>query len=336
MSRHSTIENNLLRMTRARVLSKSFQGWKVTRAIDSDKYMPCELCSTKFLRGAFVMHTNLAEEIAVGGECLGHLLAGNFLTKETRRANKESWRNDFKNFYRSEANVIKFSDWSKWMQKNIDGFGLEKEWLELSHMGRTKTLAGMKKLIKYHDDHRPYPASAFFSPEVYLAYKSELDNDMTLTEFRNFDFSQYAHLSRKAAGRRNADARSVFMTEFVDRYPDVADAWKKLSPIGKRASVALFECQQSGRLELAREDMDRIFELFPRISVASPGMFFWTPKGGLGFIEPNDELPHLAGQAWMFVHGDYKNVNYRYCVSVDGMTEDAVRKIESIAFELQY
>lgn len=336
MTSRRRIERNLLALTGSRVISRAFRGWQVARPIDSNEYVPCELCSTRFLRGAFVRHEKLKPEIAVGGECLSHLLAGTFLSKRMKTYNRESLKSDLSYKYIHVSRLVKYGDWIKWMDQNIGGSGLEGEWLYVVHTGKSRTGSDLKKLIKYHDDSRQYPIESLLSMELCQIYRGNLGDTISLNEFRRFDSNRDVRLERAASGRKKVDAHSEFRQRFVETIPEVSAAWAELSQVGRRAVVAILECEESGRLAGEREGVSRIFESLPKISRPIPGMFFWTPKGGLGFIElgGEEEYAYLPGQAWMLSSQTYKDVKYRYCVSVDSMTEVSVRAIEGIAFGL--
>jgi hypothetical protein len=72
MSKHDVITDNLIALTRARSFDTAVSGWTVKRlvALRDRKMQSCELCGTRFKRGAVIVHQRSGGTILVGGTCL--------------------------------------------------------------------------------------------------------------------------------------------------------------------------------------------------------------------------------------------------------------------------
>jgi hypothetical protein len=90
ISKRNTINNNILVLRHSRSFKKAVDGWFVKKLVTlSNHQQACELCGTRFRKGAVVEHRRSKSTLLVGGTCLKTLQALGFRngSNSNRRSN---------------------------------------------------------------------------------------------------------------------------------------------------------------------------------------------------------------------------------------------------------
>src|SRR4051794_11136402 len=101
MSKHDVISETLTTLTRTKTFARAVKGWSVRRLIHltSGPGQSCELCGTRFWKGAVVTRVSPRITIVVGGTCLTTLQRHRFPPSfDFKHARHQTW-NMLKNRY---------------------------------------------------------------------------------------------------------------------------------------------------------------------------------------------------------------------------------------------
>jgi len=147
MGSRPAFKANVIALTGAMTVSHALSGWSVIRRIAAKDTMgACELCGTRFKRGAWVRHVRHQPEISVGGDCLQTLLLGKFAAPATVKKKATSFRQKIRKRYQG---IVDPANWLKWIVEHAPKSHAAAV-VQLEHLGYTDGKS-LEKLIAFHD-----------------------------------------------------------------------------------------------------------------------------------------------------------------------------------------
>lgn len=336
MSKHDTITDNLLALSRSRSFDNAVKGWSVKKIVQLPKrqQQACELCGTRFRDGALVEHRRSKAIIVVGGTCLRTLQAQRFPARFKFKEAQQFTNLTLRTHYRS---LIDPGNWLLWVRRNAPA-RLMQIAADLYILGTAVDSDQLEKLIRYHDKTRLFPRTALLSDPRILEKELGIKIDKYIT------IAQARHMAKKgqsafATGMLNA-AASEYMKKYVLPYvnedPDRASLWRRLGSLEKRAVAALAALDDSVARTNEPLVPNEVAANFPRPGDAP--MFVWNAKVGLGYVSEEDFYEPSKASVWLWRSGRYNRAVYNidYWRGVRECSPESVEQLEGIAFETAY
>lgn len=330
MSKRDPFKKNVMRLTRRKSISTALSGWEVLSRIRlKTPSQSCELCSTRFARGAWVSHPRYTPQIAVGGTCLEYLLLGRLKPAGGNAERKRQARTILRREYGS---FLSPGHWTRWLRENAPA-RLDPELVELEHLGMTKTVEGLRKLIRFHDSHRLFPIESLIPACELIRDRFRGKSMITINHARKALMS-LEHTGAQEALLRKAAEESAqrFVREQVRAHDGSQRTWSRLDPLTRRAVVALYARSErrSGDEPIVPPELAAHW---PELDQPRKAQFCWHPERGLAFAEELEEPYGLRGPVMLLV--EQKEVKARFWsgwLDVCDAPESAVEQLERIAF----
>jgi len=332
MSKHDTITDNLLALTRSRSFRKAVEGWSVSKLVtlSPQRAQACELCGTRFRTGAVVVHERSKATIVVGGTCLKTLQAHRF---PQRFKFKQARHFTIATLTTHYGPLVDPGNWLLWIRGNAPR-RLVQAAADLAMFGTVLHSDELGQLIKFHDNRRLFPR------DVLLADPRTLEKALGISIPRHLTITKARQLLKKGSSTASARRHQVGLAAYMNSHvlprvkddPDLANLWPRLTPLDRRAVaalVALDGCAAANNTALMPPAMaDR----WPPPGRAP--MFVWNPKTGLGFVAKDDVFDPPKAYVWLWRSGRYQKAifNLDYWRGAVGCPPESVEQVEKLAF----
>jgi len=296
MSKHDTFKRNIKSMTGARSFKEAIQKWKVHEDVNlprEGKMVSCELCGTRFRKGAVIHHSESGSTVTIGGTCLEHVLLGRFKSKSEVARQKREMAVELGRRY---ADVVDPGAWRTWVIEHAVQRYPEQV-VCLRTIG-VVTQDQLTELIKFHDANRLYPRDSLLPHWEWLPkqVRNNLPKELTI---------QHARRIRSTVDRNVVFSNRIqdgfeYADQFFTAIDGCATVWEGLSEREKRIVAALLELSRRMR-ERYLEDLSELMTLkcgWKRVTFPlPPRSFVWHPKVGLGFAfdGAQEDAPWPAG-----------------------------------------
>jgi hypothetical protein len=333
MSKHDTIANNLIALTRSRSFIKAVEGWSVAKLVTLPKKQrqACELCGTRFRDGAVVKHRRSKATIVVGGTCLWTLQAHRFPSRFNFSKAKQI---TFKTLHAHYGSLIDPSNWLLWVRRNAPTHLIQAV-ADLYTLGTVASPDQLQKLIQYHDKKRLFPRTALLTAPLVLehALGIKIPKYITITQARQFAKKGQHTFSEEMLKAAVSEYRKKYVLPYMKGDWALESLWRSLGALEKRAVTALVALDDM--VARTKEPLvpDKVASNFPRPGEAP--MFLWNAKVGLGFVSEEDFYEPSKASVWLWRTGQYKRAvyNIEYWRGVKGCSIESVEQLEDIAFK---
>lgn len=335
MAKRDTITNNVLALTNSRSFVKAVDGWLVKKLVTlSKQQQACELCGTRFRRGAIVEHRRSKATVIVGGTCLKTLQAHRFSKRFKFKLEKQRTLTTLRMHYGSYRSLIDPGNWLLWVRENAPP-SLVQVASDLTIFGATPDFDQLQKLIRFHDKNRRFPRSALLTDPGTLesALQIKIPNYITIVQAQQLE-RQWANKLRKEKG---VIAASSYLKDHllkrINEDADLEQVWGQLGPLAQRALTALAaldgRAAKNGNKQLVA---DLVAAKWPTPGEAP--MFVWNASIGLGFVSRDDAFAPPKAYVWLWRSGRYQGAIYNldYWRGVTDCEHDAVLQLEKLAF----
>ena len=335
MTKRTTFKRTIRGLTRKPSLDAALADWSVLSIINLDKYagkmQACELCGTRFYRGAWVSYPSKRVRIAVGGDCLQTLLERRFTARREISKRRREIRMSLTRRYGA---IVDPGNWIRWIIENAPP-RLAGEVAELMRFQAVSSGTGLKKLVAFHDEHRRYPREALLRDAEMLALPLGLSEYLTINQARRLvDASRSMPYVAKIIAARRARSQEQFLGPPYVTEDSEKVAWNHLDELGQRTVLALFALS----LEFNGSEVcsNTLALNWPAVGALRIPSFVWSPRLGLGFVhcDPEEDPPWSRVLVWQFVQRDYTKtrVDMSYVRRTTGAPPQAVEELEALAF----
>lgn len=334
MSKHETIERNLMALTHSASFSKATEGWTVHRlvALSKTKWQACELCGTRCHDGAMIRHTAVRATIFVGGTCLETLRRRRF--GRGFQFDREKTRT-VKALRRRYEELVDPHNWLKWVVDNAPR-RLADIALDLRIFGAATSRQNLARLIEFHDRVRVFPRDALIGNAAQLEryLRTNIPSHLTIFSARRLLARQGAAEVLATAAIERYKRRDVLTT--IRQNEGMLAAWNTLGPEAQRAVVALARLSEDlSEVEATPLLSDEAMRAWPAVGPCPA--FVWHARVGLGFIEDYDM--HGVGRAdvWLWNLGAYGDSMYllEYWRGVQGCSAKMAQRLVALAFPVK-
>lgn len=330
MSKHDTITDNLIGLTRSRSFEKAVDGWSVRKLVTLSKLQQqaCELCGTRFRDGAVVVHRRSKATVVVGGTCLKTLQAQRFPRRFKFREAKQFTFTTLRTHY---GPLVDPGNWLLWIRNHAPA-RLVQAAADVYTFGSVVNSKDLQQLIRFHDNKRLFPRNAL------LADPRALENALGLKIAKYITINQarkFVKKSTPSAEHVESKAAAYMKTYVRPRVRDDVDLtalWRQLEPLERRAVAALAALNARAAVDDAPLVPQQVADTWPHHGYAP--MFVWNPKIGLGFVARDDVFEPPKAYVWLWRSGRYTRAIYNldYWRGVIGCAIQAVVLLEELAF----
>ena len=333
MSKHSIITDNLKALTRARSFESAVQGWTVKKIVTLSRkeQQACELCGTRFRAGAVVRHPSAKATILVGGTCLktlqSHRFPKSFDFKNARKLMLAALAQRY-------GPLVDPGNWLKWTIENAPG-GLAQAAADLQTFGTVLNDMELDRLIRFHDRHRLFRRNALLEDPALFEQALGIKIPRFVTIEYASKLSNKKELLRLAPKLKAAHYWKTKVKPRIDNDSDLVALWPSLTQDQQRA-VTAFAALDERAAEFGEPlCADNVAPKWP--APATPPMFVWHTKIGLGFVGSDDTFQRHNAHVWLWRSGAYQRKIYSlaYWLGVVGCSTEAVDEVEQLAFAKQ-
>jgi hypothetical protein len=331
MSKHDVITDNLIALTRARSFEKAVSGWTVKRlvALKDRKMQSCELCGTRFKRGAVIAHQRNGATILVGGTCLHTIQRRRFPVRFNFSKARDFTYSTLRRWY---EDLIDPGTWIKWIVENAPKRYAQSA-ADLQSFGVVLNAAELDALIRFHDRTRLFPKSALLTDAVQfeVALQKKIPAYLTIEQARKFRAQFGTVLANLEEARSKEEFAERVVRRYISKRSDLRRVWEKLSPLERRAVIALVKLDESATDNGTPLCGDEVAANWPQPKGVP--MIVWNPRIGLGFVYKEGK-EEMKSHVWLWRSGHYRKGVY-YDLScwrgVTDCTQAAVEQIEQLA-----
>lgn len=330
IGKRNTFQRNIISITGSETLTAALDDWTVLRVIDLLKSQPmssCELCGTRFRRGALMRHTRHKATVTIGGTCaeiIRRKAFGSSTEYQTRR--DETW-NLFKKHY---GDIISQGAWITWLIRNAPP-RLAPIVADLQFLGAVRSDEDLRALIRFHDATRLYPVSALISERQMLtrAGVAKIPRYLTLNEARRI--MNVLSTRSKVLNLRSQHFWRQHLRPFLSMTVDGKAAWRALSKEEQQTVTALAALSEEKRIGSAASFFDQFtfVDSHPHVP-----QFIWNPQFGLALIERHDYK--YNGIAHVILWGCASKAKRTFALSYfrtpSSQSRSVVKALERLAF----
>lgn len=231
MSKQDVIARNLAALTHSRTFRTSVKGWTVKNVISLPKreMQACELCGTRFRRGARIQHTRTAATVLVGGTCLETILSSHFPPKFNVR---EYRKQTFAALRKAYGNLIDPGNWIRWIVENAPK-RLAQPVAELISFGTVLNEMRLEILIRFHDGKRLFRRTALLPGARALeqAIGRQIPAYITIDQARKIETAFALKLARKQVPAVALDYAKRVFRPAISTDPELRRLWDRLPPL---------------------------------------------------------------------------------------------------------
>lgn len=330
MSKHDTIERNLMALTRTASFKQAVQGWTVLRqvALSARKWQACELCGTQCHYGAMVRHPRAKATIFVGGTCLETLLRHRFAPSFNQTAAAAAFTAALGRRY---GEALDPHNWLTWVIENAPK-ALQEVATELKVFGAAASRKELAKLIDFHDRRRLFHCDTLLGNAAILSrlLGKKVPTELTIFQARKLLKNQDAPTLLAEADAERFRRREIVPT--LKDIPAMDTTWRALSEAEQAAVAGL--ARLSSDLEERTGVICDDAEMADWPDVGATPAFVWHSRVGLGFIEGYDLKDAAKANVWLWRPGGYAPSAFvlTYWKGVVGVRAAAARRIQKAAF----
>lgn len=330
MSKHDTIERNLMALTRRTSFKEAVKDWVVLRrvSLDGSRWQPCELCGTPCHEGAMVQHPRAKATIFVGGTCLQTLIRQRFTPRFDFEREATVLAASLTHRY---GGVLDPHNWLTWVLENAPR-NLQNVAAQLRVFGAAASRTDLGKLIDFHDRRRLFHRDTLLGSgaivQRHLGMKVPLH--LTIHQARRLlaDRDAPLLLAQAEAERFQRDE----IAPVLESVEAISEAWQGLSVEERRAVIALAKLSSELDEKTGPITPDSEMEGWPGIGEAPA--FVWHARVGLGFIEGYDLMDARKANVWLWRSGNYAPSPFvlTYWKGVTGVRAATVGRVFRSAF----
>jgi hypothetical protein len=295
-----------------------------------DQWQSCELCSTRFQKGAEVRHFKTGATILIGGTCLKTLQSRrfppSFKVKQARAVTAATLRRHY-------GLLVHPGNWIRWIVEHAPKRFAQSA-ADLRSFAVVLDSGELDALIRFHDSKRLFLRNALLEDcrllERMLHVK--IPSHITINQARSLQTKADAQ-PPPPLSVRSADYAKRNVRPYIDSDSDFAQVWKALNPLEKRAATALVAVDDRAFKQRAPLCSDVFAANWPAAPNSAP-MLVWNPLIGLGFVGPHHLSEGHKARIRLWRTGRYTRKVYdlQYWRGVAGCSADAVEAVEQSAF----
>jgi hypothetical protein len=327
MSKHDVITDNLIALTRARSFDKAVSGWTVKQlvALKDHKMQSCELCGTRFKRGAVIGHQRSGATILVGGTCLHTIQRRRFPERFNFSRARDFTYSTLRRWYEDRIDP---GTWIKWIIEHAPKRYAQSA-ADLQSFGLVLNAKELDALIRFHDRTRLFPMSALLADAVQfeIALQKKIPAYLTIDQARKFRAQFGTVLADLQEAQFKEESVQQVVRRYISKRSDLGRVWEKLSPLERRAVIALVKLDEGAADNGTPLCADEVAANWPQ-PYGVP-MIVWNPRIGLGFVykEGKDEK---KSHVWLWRSGHYRKGVYYDLTCWRGVTKCALTAVEQI------
>lgn len=320
-------------LTKTRTFESAVKGWTVTRLVglDTGHGQSCELCGTRFWRGAVVKHLTSRATILVGGTCLKtlqrHRFPRSFNFRKARRFTLDALR-------RRYGGLIDPGTWINWIIENAPRT-LAQAAADLQTFRTVLGTSVLARLVQFHDHTRLFPRKALLGETRLLekALGKMIPAHITIDQARAILRKAEPKLGLLDVRVLADDYAKKFVLPFVASDRDLQTVWQGLTALERRGVVALVALDERAAERQEPMCTDEVASQWPSPGARRP-LLAWNPKVGLGFVGEDDGLEKPKAYVWLWRSERYQKsiYNLEYWRGIRGCSSDAVVQVEMLAF----
>jgi hypothetical protein len=332
IGKRATFERNIKLITGRKNLSMALDGWTVVRVIDLTDSQPmatCELCGTRFKRGALMRHHSQGTTVTIGGICAEVIRTETFGSPAKYHIRQAaSW----KIFQEHYGDLISRGTWLTWLVRNAPP-RLSRKVAELQFFNAVRSDNDMRLLIRYHDAHRRYPVAALI-PQISILKRSGiagLPKYLTLDEARRL--IKALRGNTVLIKRKSERFLKGHVFPFLAATEYCRHAWRTLSPNDRRCVNALAALSEEGR----SHEASSLYEQFDGVDLySSAAQFVWNPLKGLAFVPHLDKIGNDKIYAHLILWGHNCETDHffdmHYFKTIKTEKLSTIKFLEKLAF----
>ena len=284
MSKRTTFTRTLETVSGSKSLTKAAKGMSVVRLVyvpDKRKKQSCELCGTRFQRGAWVSFSKSKSRLLIGGNCLVSLSEGHFSSNYRQGVVKREVSSFLRKIYSAEADP---KSWLSWLVENATE-EIAHDVALISFVGKAASWERLAKLVRYHDENRLFLTEALFSPYTFLPAILDLPATMTIAR-HDVICAQYSRGINVSLAAK--------ITEEYARSCDLITESRLTTKKSRRVAAAIHMATEARNMDesLAIELSSR--DKWTSAHSAKRGDLIWNPKLGIAkFLNGDSQFGEL-------------------------------------------